>query len=115
MLSSMNGTATYPPLTLRFDAAGNPLPIRSIRQVRPRSPLADAPPWHLTGPADQPFDFCGHLRRLLEDIVARCPALQHVDVTRVLLGVTQARRGGTHGLQARVTPLRFVRGQLTRR
>jgi hypothetical protein len=54
------------------------------------------------------------VRRLLEDIVQRCPDVGHVQVPRVLLGVTQARSVGTHGLQARVTPLRFQRGELTR-
>src|SRR2546426_389894 len=104
MLSPINGAPTCPPLTLRFDASANPLPIRSIRMPQPpaRLPLSGAPPWHLTGPADQAFDFCGHVHRLLEDIVVRCEALDHVKMSRILLGVTQARSVGSHGLQARV-------------
>jgi hypothetical protein len=38
----------------------------------------------------------------------------HLDMTRVLFAVTQARNAHAHGLQARVTPLRFPRGRLTR-
>jgi len=48
-------------------------------------------------------------------MVAHCKALAHVDVSRLLFGMTQARTGEVHGLQARVTPLRFRGGQLTRR
>jgi hypothetical protein len=64
---------------------------------------------------DRPFDFCSHTRRLCTDLVARTPSLAHVDVGRLLFGVTQARSARAHGLQARVTPLRFHGGQLTRR
>jgi predicted metallopeptidase len=41
--------------------------------------------------------------------------LAHIDVSRLLFAVTQARSARPHGLQARVTPLRFRHGQLTRR
>jgi hypothetical protein len=37
-----------------------------------------------------------------------------VDVSRLLFATTQARTGRCHGLQARVTPLRFHDGRLTR-
>jgi hypothetical protein len=37
-----------------------------------------------------------------------------VDVSRLLFAATQARSGRPHGLQARVTPLRFRDGQLIR-
>jgi predicted metallopeptidase len=75
----------------------------------------EAPPWLSTGKAGEPFDFCGHVRRLCADIAGRCPDLRHVDVHRLLFAVTQARSGQRHGLQARVTPLRFRHGELTRR
>jgi hypothetical protein len=68
-----------------------------------------------TGSADRPFDFCGHVQRLCADIVARCELLRHVDVSRILFAVTQARSSRTFGLQARVTPLRFHDGRLNRR
>jgi hypothetical protein len=76
--------------------------------------VADAPPGLPTGPAARPFDFCGHVRRLCADVAARSPALRHVDCARLLFGITQARSGQRHGLQARVTPLRFRDGRLTR-
>jgi predicted metallopeptidase len=68
-----------------------------------------------TGPLGLPFDFCGHVRRLCADIRNRCPEFSHLDLARVLFAVTQARNGQAHGLQARVTPLRFRNGALTRR
>ena len=93
----------------------NPLPVRVIRGRRRHSPTTEPPPWLPTGPSDQPFDFCGHIRRLCADIVSRCDLLHHVDVSRLLFAVTQARNGRPHGLQGRVTPLRMRDGRLTRR
>ena len=106
------------PLVLRWDEPGQPLPVRAVRvppRSRPRAAGLEAPPWLKTGPAGEPFDFCAHVRRLCADIVRHCPELGHIDVSRLLFGVTQARTGRTHGLQARVTPLRFRHGRLTRR
>lgn len=106
------------PLTLCWNDAANPLPVRPIRppgRTRPQFPQFDPPPWFWTGPLDQPFDFCEHVRRLSADIAARCEVLRHVDVSRILIGFTQARTGRAHGLQARVTPLRFRGGTLVRR
>src|SRR5439155_20062257 len=57
----------------------------------------------------------GQIKRLCANITLRCEALRHVDVSRLLFAVTQARTGRTHGLQARLTPLRFHEGHLTRR
>jgi predicted metallopeptidase len=48
-------------------------------------------------------------------MVHRCPDLEHIDVDRLLFGVTQARSRRPHGLQARVTPLRFRHGRLALR
>jgi hypothetical protein len=104
------------PFVLRWHAAHNPLPLRAIRAPRNGrvAPGREAPPWWSSGPCDQPFDFCGHVRRLCASIAARCADLQHIDVARLLFAVTQARSGRVHGLQARVTPLRFHDGTLTR-
>jgi hypothetical protein len=88
--------------------------IRATALDRACPPWLAAPPWLSTGPQGEPFDFCASMRRLCTDIVARCAALRHVDVTRLLFAVTQARNGRAHGLQARVTPLRFAEGRLTR-
>jgi hypothetical protein len=91
--------------------------VRAVR-LPPRSrrrPGPEAPPWLPTGPAGEPFDFGLHARRLCADVVRHTPELRHVDVSRVLFGMTQARSGQPHGLQARVTPLRFRGGVLFRR
>jgi hypothetical protein len=106
------------PLVYAWTARGNPLPVRAIQAAtRARTAVlgTDAPPWLSTGPLNQPFDFCGHVRRLCADIVASTTELRHIDVSRLLFGVTQARSGRVHGLQARVTPLRFTNGTLLRR
>jgi hypothetical protein len=103
------------PFVRTWGEADNPLPIRPVRAATRTHPLGlDAPPWLHTGPIGQPFDFCGYARRLCADIVARCEVLWHVDVSRLLFAVTQARNGRAHGLQARVTPLRFRNGHLIR-
>jgi hypothetical protein len=104
-------------LIFRWGAPEAPLPLRAIRCTTPRAPLPlgqEAPPWFPTGEPGQPFDFCGHVQRLCADIGRRCVELQHLDVSRLLFGVTQARTPRVYGLQARVTPLRFPRGELVR-
>jgi hypothetical protein len=106
------------PLLLSWRRGENPLPVRPVRvpgRSRARAAGLEAPPWHESGPPGYPFDFCGHVRRLCEDVARRCPELAHIDVGRLLFGMTQARSGRRHGLQARVTPLRFNEGRLTRR
>jgi len=106
------------PLVLRWRHPEIPLPVRPVRlprHGRRRTIGLEAPGWLATGPLDQPFDFCRHMRRLAADVVRHCAEMRHIDVSRLLFGVTQARGGHAHGLQARVTPLRFRHGQLTRR
>lgn len=108
----------HPPFVLRWDLESNPLPLRPIRCPRHKPvsfPVLEPPPWLTTGPAGEPFQFGEQVRRLCADIVGRSSELRHVDVTRLLFGATQARNGQVHGLQARVTPLRFRQGQLVRR
>lgn len=102
-----------PPLVLSWKDG---LPTRAICGPVRALPLGmEAPPWVATGPAEQPFHFCRHIHSLCGDIAARCEALRHIDVSRLLVGVIQARSTRAHGLQARVTPLRFRNGSLTRR
>jgi hypothetical protein len=106
------------PLVLFWETERRPLPRQPVREpsCAPRRTLGlDAPPWLKTGAPEQPFDFCAHIARLCSDIVSRCADLAHIDVSRLLFDVTQARSGTPHGLQARVTPLRFPGGVLTRR
>jgi hypothetical protein len=101
------------PLTLSWKEA----PLRAIRpigQVRPRFPQLDPPHWIETGQPGRPFHFAHHMRRLVGDIVRRSSPLAHIDPDRLLYGAIQARTGRTHGLQARVTPLRCRHGRLTR-
>jgi len=109
---------TFPPFVRAWDGTENPLPMRVIRPAaarRAHTLLSKAPPWVYTGPTSQPFNFCKSVRRLCKDIVAHCDALRHVDISRLLFTVTQARSHRLHGLQARVTPLRFRGGALARR
>lgn len=105
-------------LVLEWESARRPLPMHPIR-AQPRAGTLlfglNAPSYYETGPADQPFDFCGCTRRLSESIVNQIEELRHIDVSRILFSVTQSRSGRAHGLQARVTPLRFRGGQLSRR
>jgi hypothetical protein len=106
------------PLVLNWKGPDRPLPVRAVRvppRARPRSIGLEAPPWLDTGAEGQPFDFCARVRRLCADIARLCPELAHIDTTRILFAVTQARTGHKHGLQARVTPLRFRGGQLRRK
>lgn len=106
--------AHQPPFVRSWDETRQALPVRPIRipvrRALPREVHAGLP----TGPLGAPFDFCGHVRRLCRDISRRSAELDHLDVSRMLIAVTQARNGQAHGLQARVTPLRFRAGQLTR-
>ena len=100
---------TRPPLVLRWSAGARPLPVHSVRAVN-RTILV--PP---ALPPEVPFDFSVRIRDLCGDIAARCPELSHVRTGHILFGFTQARNGRSHGLQARVTPMRFHGGVLVRR
>jgi hypothetical protein len=52
---------------------------------------------------------------LCTDVAARCETFRHVHMPRVLVTFTPSRNRSRYGLQARVTPLRFRNGSLTRR
>jgi hypothetical protein len=115
---------TRPPLVLRWGGSDSSLPLQAVRGIGRSAHLSaghpaafgtEPPPWLATGPAGQPLNFCTHVRRLCADIVRRCPDLGHVRTSRILFAFTQARNGRAHGLQARVTPLRFHGGRLVRR
>jgi hypothetical protein len=69
----------------------------------------------LAPPGRSPLDFCTRMRHVCEDVAARCEALRHVRMRSVLLSFTPSRNRSLYGLQARVTPLRFRDGRLTRR
>jgi len=63
----------------------------------------------------RPLDFTLAMERLCEDIVAQTPELSHVRMRQVAVSFAQARRRVLHGLQAKLTPLRFERGALVAR
>ncbi|MBA4187605.1 MAG: hypothetical protein C0467_06255 [Planctomycetaceae bacterium] len=55
------------------------------------------------------------MRQLCDDVTNRCEALWHINMPRILVSFTPCRNRSRYGLQARVTPLRFREGALTRR
>ena len=64
-----------------------------------------------TSPAG--FDITAALTAVCVDLAARVPELRHVQMDRVALSFCQTRRGSTHGMLAKLTPLRFEGGELT--
>ena len=104
-----------------------PAPVRLIRPLRPVPPPAPSVgyEWRLRAHVGGgngvgsfpplPFHFTHQMTRLCADIAACTPALGHIDARRLLISVTQARTARPHGLQAKVTPLRFRHGSLTER
>ncbi len=49
---------------------------------------------------------------LCEDVTQRVEAMQHIDMERVAVCFAQARSRVSHGLQAKLTPMRFEDGAL---
>jgi len=60
-----------------------------------------------------PFDFSRAMARLCEDVAARVDDLLHVDMSRVAVSFAQTRRRVLHGMQAKLTPMRFEGGALS--
>lgn len=63
----------------------------------------------------QHFDFTLAMRSLCTDVCQRVPAFQHIRMDHVAVSFAQTRRRVLHGLQAKLTPLRFENGQLITR
>ncbi|MSR57716.1 MAG: hypothetical protein EXS05_08590 [Planctomycetaceae bacterium] len=61
----------------------------------------------------QAFDFTAAMQRLCVDVTLRLPEFHHVRMAEVAVTFAQARRRVNHGLQAKLTPLRFEGGALT--
>jgi hypothetical protein len=61
----------------------------------------------------EPLDFTLAMSRLCIDITDRVGEFSHVDMSRVAVTFAQARRRVLHGLQAKLTPLRFEGGATT--
>ena len=58
------------------------------------------------------FDFTGRMSALCREIV-RLPQLRHVDMQRVAVSFSQARKRVNYGLYAALTPMRFEDGAAT--
>ncbi|MSR30522.1 MAG: hypothetical protein EXR99_03355 [Gemmataceae bacterium] len=103
----------YPP-TLRWIGPSDPVPILLLNEQscpgRKKAGL-DSPPWVHTGTPGIPFDFTRHMRDLIEDIAIEVGDFTHLDPSKLLVGITRARNPVRHGLQARVTPMRFQDGK----
>ncbi len=59
-----------------------------------------------------PFDFTRAMRQLCEDVSNRLEEFHHLRMDEVAVTFAQARRRVSHGLQARLTPMRFENGSL---
>jgi hypothetical protein len=104
-----------PALEVRWNSTYSPLLLREVTgNSRSHSAGSEAPPWIDTGAPGEPFQFSESMRRLCADIAHRYEPLAHLDVSRMLFAFTPARNVRSHGLQARVTPLRFHDGGMTR-
>ncbi|RIK81751.1 MAG: hypothetical protein DCC68_07985 [Planctomycetota bacterium] len=59
------------------------------------------------------FDFTHHMRRLCSALVRDLDELAHIDVGRVAICFSRARKRVPYGIWASLTPLRFAGGELT--
>jgi hypothetical protein len=111
------------PLVQRWTGKAGHRPLRE-RRLRSLKPLPPTLRWNAGrlyayfGTSDQglplaPFDFSQSMSALCADIALHCDTLRHINTRQVLFTVTQARKHRQHGLQARITPLRFGHGALT--
>ena len=103
------------PTAYHYDTP-RPAPRLALR-LAARRPIriADAPTHIDSGPAEKPFDLSSALHTLCTDVAARSPAFAHLDTSRMAFSVIRSRSAARHGLQARITPLRFPGGELVGR
>src|SRR5262249_50860977 len=110
------------PLVQRWTGKAGLRPLRE-RRLRSLKPLPPTLRWKAGrvyayfGTNEQglpfaPFDFSQGMSELCADIALHCDTLRHINTRNILFTVTQARKHRQHGLQARITPLRFFRGAL---
>lgn len=59
------------------------------------------------------FNFCMAMRQFCVDVCLRHSEFQHIDMSRVVVTYAQARSSVEWGMQAKLTPMRFERGQMT--
>lgn len=62
-----------------------------------------------------PFDFTQAISALCHDVTDRHEAFAHIDMSRVAVCFSQTRSKVLHGLQAKLTPMRFENGALRTR
>lgn len=60
------------------------------------------------------FDFSQRMAILCDDICHRVEVFQHINMSQVVVTFAQARRRVLHGIQAKLTPMRFENGSLTK-
>jgi hypothetical protein len=97
------------PLQLRWDAT-DPLPTRLV--------IPDGHPTRAgksVRESELPFNFSIAMSSLCCDISARCESLAHIRMPQVVVAFTPSRNRSRFGLQARLTPMRFRHGALTRK
>jgi len=58
------------------------------------------------------FDFTAHMRCLCDDMVGRVDLLRHIEMDRVAVSFSQARKATSFGMFASLTPMRFAGGRL---
>ena len=61
------------------------------------------------------FDFTRAMRALCHDVTQRLDEFRHVRIDEMAVTFAQARRRVPHGLQAKLTPMRFEDGSLLTR
>ena len=62
----------------------------------------------------QPLNFSVELRRIVTDVVARVPLFAHINPSAILYTFTWSRTRSKYGLLARITPMRFAEGRVTK-
>jgi len=67
------------------------------------------------GKTDTTLNVTDHLTRIIADVAERVPEFSHIRPAELLVTYTAARNRSRYGLQARVTPMRFRKGTVTRR
>ena len=79
--------------------------VLSLSSVMPPAPSVPFSP-------RKPFDFTAAVEAVCRDMCGRLDAFGHIDLDRVAICFAQTRSRATHGIQAKLTPLRFEHGGL---
>ena len=64
-----------------------------------------------SAPVSRGFQFTQRMREVCADMVARLPELSHIHLDRVAISFSQARKRGSYGIHATLTPMRFEGGR----